>query len=64
MVTKRWTAKGTHKGEFMGVPASGNRIDVNGISINRIQDGKLAETWGVMDTFTLMSQIGAVPAPG
>ena len=63
MVTKRWTAKGTHKGEFLGVPASGNPIDVNGITIYRVQDGKLAESWEVMDTFTLMSQMGAVPAP-
>ncbi|TVR61442.1 MAG: ester cyclase [Spirochaetaceae bacterium] len=63
MVTKRWTVKGTHKGEFMGVPASGNAIEVQGISIYRVQDGKLAEGWEVMDSFTLMVQMGAVPAP-
>ncbi len=63
MVTKRWVAKGTHKGEFLGVPASGNPIAVEGITVYRVQDGKLAECWEVMDTFTLMSQLGAVPAP-
>ena len=63
VVTKRWTATGTHKGEFMGVPASGKAIDADGISIYRIVGDKIAECWEVMDALTLMQQIGAIPTP-
>jgi steroid delta-isomerase-like uncharacterized protein len=52
---------GTHQGEFMGVPASGNRIDIETIDIIRVADGKCAEHWGVTDNIALMQQIGAIP---
>ena len=52
---------GTHDGEFMGVPASGNRIDIETIDIVRFADGKCVEHWGVTDNMGLMQQIGAVP---
>lgn len=61
-IVARVTFTGTHQGEFMGVPASGNRIDMQVIDIVRIEDGKAAEHWGVTDTMALMQQIGAVPA--
>ena len=64
LVVKRWTARGTHKGEFMGVPATGNQIDVKGIEIYRIAGGKVAEIWGVMDALGLMQQIGVIPPMG
>ena len=54
----RWT--GTHDGQFMGVPPSGNRIDIEAIDIIRIVDGKAAEHWGVTDNMELMQQIGAI----
>ncbi len=63
-VVKRWTARGTHKGEFMGVPATGNKIEVKGIEIFRITGGKIAEIWSVLDSLTLMQQIGVIPPMG
>ncbi|MDQ3587130.1 MAG: ester cyclase [Actinomycetota bacterium] len=60
-VAARVRFTGTHDGEFMGVPASGNRVDVEAIDIVRIVDGKCAEHWGVTDNLALMQQIGAIP---
>jgi steroid delta-isomerase-like uncharacterized protein len=62
-VVCRYTIRGTHKGELMGIPASGKRVALEGIVIVRFQDGKLAEIWGVSDTLRLMQQVGAIPAP-
>ena len=62
MVT-RWTGRGTHQGELMGVPPSGNRTEVSGITINRISEGKIAETWTNYDALGMMQQIGAIPSP-
>lgn len=52
---------GTHEGEFMGVPPSGNKVDIEMIDIVRIVDGKASEHWGVTDHMALMQQIGAIP---
>ena len=52
---------GTHTGDFMGVPASGNSVDVGMIDIVRFDDGKAAEHWGILDAMSLMQQIGAIP---
>lgn len=52
---------GTHDGDFMGIPASGKKIDMETIDIVRVADGKAAEHWGVTDNMKLMQQIGAVP---
>jgi steroid delta-isomerase-like uncharacterized protein len=59
----RVTITGKHTGEFMGVPASDKPIEVEGIDIIRIADGKCAEHWGVTDLMSLMQQIGAIPEP-
>jgi steroid delta-isomerase-like uncharacterized protein len=64
VVVARSTMTGTHQGEFMGVPASNTAIEVKGIDIVRVPDGRQAsEHWGQMDSLTLLQQIGAVPAP-
>lgn len=55
----RWTLTGEHQGEFMGVPASGNEVVVNGSDIHRIEKGKLKETWPVVDMLGMMNQMGA-----
>lgn len=58
----RVRATGTHQGEFMGMPATGRSIDVQLIDILRFDDDGLArEHWGVVDTMTMMQQLGAVP---
>ena len=53
---------GTHRGEFIGIPATGRQVDVPGIDIVRFgDDGKALEHWGVTDTMTMMQQLGVVP---
>ncbi|MBP0595759.1 ester cyclase [Paraburkholderia sp. LEh10] len=57
-----WT--GTHRGEFLGVPATGQLVRVWGMVIDRIQEGRIKETRIIMDTLGLMIQLGAVLPPG
>ncbi len=62
-VATRWTARAAHRGELMGVPPSGNQVEVTAISIDRISGGKFVETWEIYDALGMMQQIGAVPSP-
>jgi steroid delta-isomerase-like uncharacterized protein len=53
---------GTHQGEFMGIPATGKSMDIQGVDIVRFGDGGLCvEHWGVTDTMKMMQQLGVVP---
>jgi steroid delta-isomerase-like uncharacterized protein len=54
--------RGTHRGEFMGVPATGRPIEFAVIDILRLQDGKVAEHWAVQDRLALMQQLGLLAA--
>lgn len=63
-VVTRWTATGTHRGELFGMPATGKPVKVTGIFIDRLADGKIAESWGEYDALGMMQQVGAAPAPG
>ena len=63
-VVTRWTATGTHKGEFMGIPPTGIQVTFTGITINRIAGGYNAETWTSWDALGMLQQLGAVPPPG
>jgi steroid delta-isomerase-like uncharacterized protein len=63
-VVAHWRAQATHRGEYMGIPPSGNRVDFRGISIYRIEGGKIAESWSVSDLLGMMQQLGAVREPG
>jgi steroid delta-isomerase-like uncharacterized protein len=60
-VATRWTARGTHQGELLGVPPSGNRVEVMGVTISRIEGGKVAEEWDNYDALGMMQGIGAIP---
>jgi steroid delta-isomerase-like uncharacterized protein len=51
---------GTHRGTFLGVPASGKSIDVGGVTILRFNDGKCVERWSQTDVFGIMRQIGGI----
>ena len=62
-VVTRWTAHGTHKGELLGIPATGKSSTVTGISVDRIVNGKIAESWGIFDQFGMMQQLGVIPTP-
>ncbi len=63
-VVARWTSHATHQGEYMGIPPTGNRVDFTGISVYRIEGGKIAQSWTAEDELGLLRQIGAVPEPG
>jgi steroid delta-isomerase-like uncharacterized protein len=61
-VVVRWTGTGTHNGELNGIPATGRPLRVDAITIHRMADNRIAETWEVWDTLGLLQQIGVVPA--
>ena len=63
-VVSRWTVRGTHQGEFFGVPATGERIEMRGIQIDRFEEGKLVEERAEFDLLGALQQLGAVPEPG
>jgi predicted ester cyclase len=57
----RWTVTGTHQGELAGIPPTGRRFSVTGISIARIANGKIIESWNSWDALGMMQQLGVVP---
>ncbi len=57
-VVVRFTFHGTQKGEFMGIAATGKEVNVPGIIIYRLANGKIAEHWMRVDSMTLMQQLG------
>lgn len=59
-VVIRNTFRGTHEGEFAGVPASGNKVAVGAFHVHRVECGKIAETWNVGDALGLFRQMGAL----
>jgi len=62
-VANRWTARGTHQGEFEGVTPTRKEMSFTGMHISRInEEGKISESWENYDALGLMRQIGAVPA--
>jgi steroid delta-isomerase-like uncharacterized protein len=63
-VVVRWTNHNLHQGPFLGIPATGKSITVTGIDIHRLQNGKLAEHWDVVDMLGLLQQLGVVSMPG
>ena len=63
-VASRYTFRGTHQGELMGIPPTGKQVTVTGIIINRIAGGQSVEGWLNFDALGLLQQIGAIPAMG
>jgi predicted ester cyclase len=63
-VVARWRSRATHQGDYMGIAPTGNRIEFTGISVYRIEEGKIAQSWNIEDQFGLLRQIGAFPEPG
>ena len=59
----RMTFRGTHTGEFYGVPASNKKVEVTSIGIDRVVDGKICEGWGELNMLGMMQQMGAIPSP-
>lgn len=63
-VIARARFSGTHQGEFMGIPATGNTFDINVIDIMEFQGDKAIAHWGLMDTAKMMEQLGVGGQPG
>jgi predicted ester cyclase len=63
-LSARLLISGRHEGEFMGVPPTGNNVQLAITTILTMRDGKCIERWSTADMFGLMIQIGAVPPPG
>ena len=64
MVASRWTATGTHQGPLMGIPPSGKRVTITGITITRFASGKEVESWFNYDTLGMLQQLGVIPPMG
>ncbi len=62
-VVTRLTVQGTHDGEFMGIEPTGQSVEIEGMVINRVEDGQLVESWPLADIMGLMQQLGVVEAP-
>jgi steroid delta-isomerase-like uncharacterized protein len=60
-VVTRWTGEGTHEGELMGIPPTGQRVTVTGIEFDRVSGSKMQETWVNYDALSMMQQLGVVP---
>jgi steroid delta-isomerase-like uncharacterized protein len=62
LVTVYWIARGTNTGTGNGLPATGKKAELAGITIWRIVDGKIKEEWSAFDQLSLMQQLGLLPA--
>jgi steroid delta-isomerase-like uncharacterized protein len=60
----RSTYRGTHRGELLGFPPTGEPVAVMGIDLLRIADGQIVEHWGTYDQMEMLHQLGVLPSPG
>jgi steroid delta-isomerase-like uncharacterized protein len=60
-VATRWTGRGTHQGDFAGLPATGKQATITGITIDRIEGGRIVESWNEANQLGLLQQLGAIP---
>lgn len=63
-VAVRRSYQGTHQGVLLGIPPTGKQVQIGGISIFRLAEGKIAEQWEQLDRLALMQQLGVLPTPG
>lgn len=61
LVVTRLTITGTHRGDFLGVPATGRRLRFAGLDVHRVADGRVVESWHVEDLLGALGQLGANP---
>jgi predicted ester cyclase len=59
----RTTVTGTHTGNLIGMPPTGKRISVEAVDIGRIADGQAQERWGGLNMYSMLTQLGVIPAP-
>ena len=63
-VMTRLLGRGTFRGEILGIPPNGKVIEITGISVHRLVDGKLVEHWANADLLSFLQQLGALPPVG
>ena len=62
-VIGHWTALFVHRGDFLGIPATGKQATITGIDICRYRDGKIVEMWHQLGIMSLLELLGVAPAP-
>ncbi len=62
-VVTRWRARGTHRGQLGPIAATGRGFEIDGVTIERIADGRIAEVWVARDELGLLGQLGVLPEP-
>jgi steroid delta-isomerase-like uncharacterized protein len=62
-VVSRWTARGTHQGELLGIAPTGNGVTIKGIDVLRVAEGRIVERWAQFNDLEMMQQLGVVPPP-
>ena len=63
-VVYRWETRGTHNGDFFGVPPTGKQLLSRGMTSIKVENGQIAELWESIDILGLMQQMGVIPTPG
>jgi steroid delta-isomerase-like uncharacterized protein len=61
LVATRWSGRGTHEGELMGIQPTGKQVTVSGLTISRLKGGRIVEEFQNWDNFGMMQQLGAIP---
>jgi steroid delta-isomerase-like uncharacterized protein len=60
-LVKHWNFKGTHTGVFFGIPATNKKVDIDGVTLVRMESGKIAEERDILDNLEFMQQLGIIP---
>ena len=60
-LVKHWNFKGTHTGVFFGIKATGKKVDIDGVTLVRMENGKIAEERDFLDNLEFMQQLGLIP---
>jgi predicted ester cyclase len=63
LVVSHIVGRGVHAGELLGIPATNNEVETEGIAIHRVRDGKIVEYWSVTDIPRVLQQVGALSGP-
>lgn len=63
-LVKHWNFKGRHTGVFFGIPATGKEVNIDGVTLVRMENGKIAEERDFFDNYDFMKQLGLIPGPG
>ena len=59
-LVKHWNFKGTHTGPFFGIPATNKKVDIDGVTLVRMESGKIAEERDFLDNLEFMQQLGLI----